>query len=113
MAKKGFARVPHDVLEALYCMNLSAYESRTFAYTMRRTFGWHRSFFFLNVTKGAAEIGIQRPHFKRALRDLASRNMISLERNDKGRALVRVVTLTEFWLFERSKQVAFNFEDVG
>jgi len=113
MAKRGYSQVPNSVLEGLYLVNLTAYEARAYAFVLRMTFGWRKRVFFLNVTKAAAEIGIQRPHFKRALRSLAGRNMIALERNDKGRALVRVLPVSELWLLERAGQVAFNFEDVG
>ena len=74
--ENGYTRIAHEVLEALYKINLSPYESRILMYILRNTWGRQKKMGEFSLPLIARETGVERGNVGRALRSLIKQNIV-------------------------------------
>jgi len=82
----GVTRISNEILEALWKINLSSYETRVLLYLIRKTYGWHKKTEWIALSLFAKEIGIDRRLIHRTLKSLSSKGIILvIPQDDKKR----------------------------
>lgn len=76
-AEDGHCDIANEIVEALYKVNLSAYESRLLWFIFRKTYGWHKKSDRISYSQ-FGETGLKWSHIARTLKRLKSRNMITI-----------------------------------
>ena len=79
----GYTEIANEILEALYRINLSPYESRVLWFIIRKTYGWHKKSDRIPLSQIAEGTEILIPHVSRALRSLISRQIITRIGNNR------------------------------
>ena len=82
--ENGHIRIANEIVEALYKINLSAYESRLVWFILRKTYGWHKKTDRISYSQ-FEETGIDRRHISRTLYKLENRNFITISREGQYR----------------------------
>lgn len=80
----GFTRIANEIIEAIYKVNLSAYESRVMWFLFRKTYGFQKKTDRIALSQFAKEIGIDRRLVHRAIKNLSSKNMIVISKDDRN-----------------------------
>ncbi len=78
----GFTSIANEIIEALWKVNLSSYETRVLWYLFRKTYGWQKKTDMIALSQFSADIGIDRRHVHRALKNLSSKQVIVTYRGD-------------------------------
>lgn len=80
--ENGHTNIPNEVLEALWKVNLSAYETRVLFFLFRKIYGWHKKTDKISLSQFSKAIGIDRRLVHRTLKKLSSKQMIVIYRDD-------------------------------
>ncbi len=75
--EEGYVRIAAELLEAIYHMPMSDYESRVFWLIVRKTYGWHKKSDWIALSQICIETGIAKPNASRTIKKLIKKNMIS------------------------------------
>lgn len=82
--EEGFVPIANEIAEALMRVNLSPYESRVLWFIFRKTYGWSKKTDWLTLSQFAKCIQLDRRLIFRAIKSLAAKNMIVIEKDDSG-----------------------------
>ena len=74
--KKGFTRIPNDILEALCALNASGSEMRILLYIIRRTYGFNRDFAEISLSEISSAVGMDTAAISKVLKKLEGRKLI-------------------------------------
>jgi len=74
--ENGHTNIANEILEALWKVNLSSYETRVLIYLLRKTYGWHKKTDRISLSQFSREIGMDRRLVHRTLKELSSKGMI-------------------------------------
>jgi phage replication O-like protein O len=80
--ENGYTPIAHEIIEALWKINLSAYESRVVWYLLRKTYGWNKKTDRIALSQFSKDIGIDRRLVHRAIHSLSSKKMIVIYKDD-------------------------------
>lgn len=72
----GHTDIANEILEALWKVNLSAYETRVLIFLLRKTYGWHKKVDAISLSQFEKAIGLDRRLIHRTLKELSSKGMI-------------------------------------
>lgn len=75
-AEDGHTDIANEILEALWKINLSAYETRVLIFLLRKTYGWHKKVDAISLSQFEKAIGLDRRLIHRTLKELSSKGMI-------------------------------------
>ncbi len=82
--ENGFLRIANELVEALYRVNLSAYESRVVLLVIRQTYGYNKKMDRIALSQFAKKTGIERRNVHKVLKRLSSRKIIVVHKDDRG-----------------------------
>jgi len=80
----GFIPIANEIAEALMRINLSPYESRVLWFIFRKTYGWGKKTDWITLSQFSACIHLDRRLIFRAIKSLEHKNMVVIEKDDKG-----------------------------
>lgn len=80
----GFTPIANEIIEALWRVNLSSYETRVLWYLLRKTYGWQKKTDMIALSQFSKAIGIDRRHIHRAIKALSSKKMIVTYKGDNS-----------------------------
>jgi len=72
----GWTEIANEILEALYRINLSPYESRVLWFIIRKTYGWHKKTDRIPLSQIAEGTGLLKPNICRALKSLIAHKLV-------------------------------------
>lgn len=75
--ENGYLKLANEIVDALYKINLSAYESRILWFIFRKTYGWNKKSDCISYSQ-FEETGINRRHIGRALKQLKERKIVNV-----------------------------------
>jgi phage replication O-like protein O len=107
----GYTPIANEIVEALWKVNLSAYESRVLWYLFRRTYGWQKKTDFIALSQFSKHIGLDRRLIHRALNGLSSKKMIVIYKDDRGRVSYGFQKNYEHWKVSSKKVTVINLDD--
>lgn len=73
----GYTQIANEIMEALYQVNLSPYESRIVWYIFRKTYGFRKKIDRISLSQFVKDIRIDRRLVHRTLKKLSKKNMIT------------------------------------
>ncbi len=82
--ENGYTRIAHEVLEALYKINLCSYETRILMYILRNTWGRQRKMGEFSLPLIAKDTGMERGSVGRSIRSLVSQNIVMADNGAYG-----------------------------
>ena len=74
--KNCYTKIPNDMLEAMFRLDISGNEMRIFLYIIRRTYGFHRDSAEISLTEIASAVGMKKTHVSNALKKLEGMSII-------------------------------------
>lgn len=80
--ENGYLRIANELIEALFKVNLSPYETRVLLFIIRQTYGFNKKMDCIALSQFSKKLGIDRRNVHRALKSLLSK-MIVVSRDDK------------------------------
>jgi len=95
--ENGHTDIAHEILEALWKINLSPYETRILFYLFRKIYGWHKKRDQIALTQFSNDIGIDRRLIFRTLKSLESKNLIVISQDDGGKTNYQIQKNYEKW----------------
>ena len=76
--ENGFTRIANEIIEALWKVNLSPYETRVLWFLLRKTYGWKKKTDWITLSQFSKNIGLDRRLIHRTLKSLFSKKIITL-----------------------------------
>jgi phage replication O-like protein O len=80
----GYTPIANEIVEALWKINLSAYECRVLWYLFRKTYGWNKKTDWIALSQFSKDMGLDRRLIHRAIHALSSKKMIVIYKDDSG-----------------------------
>jgi phage replication O-like protein O len=80
----GYTPIANEIVEALWRVNLSAYETRVLWYLFRKTYGWQKKSDMIALSQFEKSIGVDRRLVHRAIQSLRSKNMVVIYIDDRN-----------------------------
>ncbi len=80
--ESGYTRISNEILEALAKVNFSAYETRVLFFLFRKTYGWGKATDWISLSQFSKCLGLDRRLIHRAIKGLALKGMLVIERDD-------------------------------
>lgn len=77
---ESFVKIPTEILEALYALDLKRSHMKVLIYISRKTFGWRKTSDRISVNSMAANIGLTKRSVIMAINELEAAQIISVER---------------------------------
>ena len=74
--KNCYTKIPNDMLEAMFRLDISGNEMRIFLYIIRRTYGFHRDSAEISLTEIASAVGRKKTHVSNARKKLEGMSII-------------------------------------
>ena len=107
----GYTPIANEIAEALMRINLSAYESRVLWYLFRKTYGWGKKTDWISLSQFSKCIGIDRRLVHRAIKQLSSKEMIVIERDDSQRVRYGFNKHYDKWNLSSKEMTVINRDD--
>ncbi len=79
--ENGYTKIANEIMEALYQVNLSPYESRIVWFLFRKTYGLKKKIDRISLSQFANNIRLDRRLIHRTLKKLIQKNMITAYKN--------------------------------
>lgn len=92
-------------------INLSAYESRVLWFLFRKTYGWKKKTDWIALSQFSSCIGLDRRLIHRAIKELSSKKMIVIERDDSQRLKYGFQKDYDKWKPSSKKMTVINRDD--
>lgn len=92
-------------------VNLSAYETRVLWFLFRKTYGWKKKTDWITLSQFSLCIGLDRRLIHRALKELSSKKMIVIERDDGKRLRYGFQKNYEKWKLSSKKMTVIDSDD--
>jgi phage replication O-like protein O len=81
-SEDGHIDIANEIAEALMKVNLSAYESRVLWFLFRKTYGWKKKTDWISLSQFSECLCLDKRLVHRAIKELSSKGMIVIERDD-------------------------------
>ena len=107
----GYTPIANEIVEALWKMNLSAYEGRVLWYLFRKTYGWQKKTDRIALSQFSKDIGLDRRLIFRAIRGLSSKQMIVIYKDDKNSVTYGFQKNYEKWKVSSNKMTVISTDD--
>lgn len=107
----GHLAIANEIVEALMRINLSAYESRVLWFLFRKTYGWKKKTDWIALSQFSSCIGLDRRLIHRAIKELSSKKMIVIERDDSQRLKYGFQKDYDKWKPSSKKMTVINRDD--
>lgn len=109
--EEGYTPIANEIIEALMRVNLSAYESRVLWFLFRKTYGWDKKTDWITLSQFSKCIGLDRRLIHRAIKELSSKKMIVIERDDGLRLRYGFQKNYEKWVLSSKKMTVIDSDD--
>lgn len=110
-AENGHVDIANEIVEALWKVNLSSYETRVLWYLFRKTYGWKKKTDRIALSQFSKDIGIDRRLVHRAIKGLSSKKMIVIYKDDRGYVTYGFQKNYEYWHLSSKKMTVIRTDD--
>lgn len=110
-AENGHIDIANEIAEALMKVNLSPYESRILWFLFRKTYGWGKKTDWIALSQFSKCIGIDRRLVHRALKQLSSKKMIVINKDDSYHITYGFQKDYEKWEVSSKKMTVISRDD--
>lgn len=107
----GYTTIANEIIEHLWKVNLSAYESRALWFLFRKTYGWSKKTDRITLSQFSKEIGLDRRLVHRALHSLSSKKMIVIYKDDSGNVSYGFQKDYDKWQLSSKKMTVIDSDD--
>jgi phage replication O-like protein O len=109
--ENGHIGIANEIAEALMKINLSPYESRVLWFLFRKTYGWNKKDDWISLSQFSKCIGIDRRLVHRALKQLSSKEMIVINKDDSYHITYGFQKDYEKWKVSSKKMTVISRDD--
>lgn len=110
-SENGHIDIANEIAEALMKVNLSAYESRVLWFIFRKTYGWNKKQDWISLSQFSECTGLDRRLVHRAIKNLSSKQMIVINKDDSYHITYGFQKDYEKWQVSSKKMTVINRDD--
>lgn len=109
--ENGYTAIANEIIEELWKINLSPYESRVLWYIFRKTYGWKKKTDWIPLSQFAKAINLDRRLIHRSIKSLSSKKMIVISKDDSNRVSYGINKNYKQWQVSSPKMTVISKDD--